>query len=70
MTVGIRGAVGLERRRRWLGGVLLAFVFWGALPMMISPPQSPGAREPAGLLLVKTIGASLCPVGDDLGAAA
>ncbi len=30
--------------------------------MMIRPPQSPGAREPTGLLLVKMIGASFVPL--------
>ncbi len=29
---------------------------FGALPQMITPPQSPAARLPAGRLLVKTIG--------------
>ena len=31
------------------------------LPMINSPPQSPGAREPSGLPEVKTMGASAVP---------
>src|SRR5262245_34638321 len=33
----------------------------GAFPQMMTPPQSPGTRVPAGLLLVNTMGHSLVP---------
>ncbi len=33
----------------------------GALPRSTRPPQSPGARLPAGMTLVKTMGASTVP---------